>query len=69
MADAMCCGVEGKAKPEPGLPQIGDAGCWPWVGDLTVKLPGCVAFEAAHDFLFAFAFGAAFGNVVLHPLA
>jgi hypothetical protein len=39
------------------------------IGDLAVDFPCRVAFEATHDFPFAFAFGGAFGHVFLSPLA
>ena len=62
-------GRDGEAEFGPHAAEVGVVWCRPGVGDLAVDFPGCVAFEAAHDFAFALALGGAFGHVLLCPLA
>ena len=63
------CGRDGATERGAHLAKIGVVGGCLGVGDLAVDFPGCVAFEAAHDFAFALAFRGAFGHVVLRSPA
>lgn len=69
VAKFACCGGDGQSEFGAHVAQVGVVGGCLRVGDLAVDFPGCVPFEAAHDFPFALAFGGAFSHVVLGSLA
>ena len=69
LAEFAGCSADGHAECGARLPEIAVVRCRLGAGDLTVNLPRCVVFEAAHDLPFARALRGALCHVLLGPLA